>query len=80
MADCVFGADRRMHELLLATILALSNAATLLLLAHKPRYPTERRFFRKLAQDFDGWVLPMPTLSPPSGGAYIHECSVLPSL
>lgn len=73
VADCVFGADRGVHELLLATILALSNAATLLLLAHKPRYPTERRFFRKLAQDFDGWVLPMSPLSPQPNGACAHS-------
>ena len=57
VADCVFGADRVRHEPLLATIEALCSAHTLLLLVQQPRYPTERRFFRRLSERFDGWVV-----------------------
>ena len=64
VADCVFGSDRGVHQQLLCTIEALCNGQTLLLLVQKPRYPTERRFFRKLTEGFDGWVVPLPVPLP----------------
>ena len=66
VADCVFGSDRRVHKQLLQTINTLGDsdqsegegedggygAGPLLLLTHKPRYPTERWFFKRLCRDW----------------------------
>lgn len=64
VADCVFGSDRRVHKHLLRTINCLGDtssckgegseygAGPLLLLTHKPRYPTERWFFKRLCKDW----------------------------
>ncbi len=62
VADCVFGSDRRVHKQLLQTINSLGtscikegsgcDARPLLLVTHKPRYPSERWFFKRLCRDW----------------------------
>eukprot|EP01043_Picozoa_sp_COSAG02_P068888 COSAG02_NODE_11599_length_1691_cov_2.157035_1_plen_293_part_00 len=62
VADCVFGSDRRVHKQLVQTINSLGascveegsgcDARPLLLLTHKPRYPSERWFFKRLCRDW----------------------------
>ena len=62
VADCVFGSDRCVHKYLLQTINTLGDgcncegsdcgAGPLLLLTHRPRYPTERWFFKRLCRDW----------------------------
>jgi hypothetical protein len=62
VADCVFGNDRRVHKQLLQTINSLGDGCNcegsdcgvgpLLLLTHKPRYPSERWFFKRLCSEW----------------------------